>query len=202
MRTERIHVPPGDSVITDLGTLVVSGRKVAYGSATLTVGRPGMPNLTTTLGLGEAVLFETPEGTLEIRVLKSTPGFADVLITQLSPRPGLAGGFVDQTSENQAFSEQELKQISESIDRIRLQLQERGDVTSEQMDLISRKLGEMEQAASRMGRRDWMNLAVGTLTTAAVSAALTPEVTKALFRAADIALSWMFSGAVLKVLTP
>ena len=202
MISEHVRVLPGDSTITDLGGLVLAGRKIVNGSATLIIGRPGMPNLPRDFDLGGAVLFETPDGTLEIRALKLAAGQAEFLITQISPKPGIAGGFVEQEPSNTAFSEEELTRISESLNKIHLQLEERDDITSEQMDLISRKLAEMQEAATRLGRRDWMNLAVGTLTTAAVSAALSPEVSRALFRAADVALSWMFSGAVLKLLTP
>jgi hypothetical protein len=119
-----------------------------------------------------------------------------VLLSQVSPRPGIAGGFVDQDSDNAPFTPPELLKIAASVQQIRQAMSERSDVSVEQLDFIARKLDGMQEASERLGRKDWMNLALGTLTSIIVSAALTPNVAKALLQAADIALSWLFGGGM------
>lgn len=194
-------VPRGDSVVTEVGGLVLTARKVGYDGASLIVGHPGFPNIERALKLGDALLFETSDsGVIEIRVLRLDSAAVTILLTRVSPRSGIVAGFVEQDPSNSAFSPGELRQLSESLQRIRTEISQRSDVTPPQLDLISRKLDEMQDAASRLGRRDWMNLAIGTLTGIVVNAALGPEVGRALFRAADAALSWLFSGG-LKLLT-
>jgi hypothetical protein len=54
----------------------------------------------------------------------------------------------------------------------------------------------MQKASERMGRKDWMNLALGTLSSIIVTAAFPADVAKALFRAAGDALTWLFSGGI------
>jgi len=93
----------------------------------------------------------------------------------------------------------ELAKIADSLHRIRLALSARSDITPEQVDLISRKLDEMRAASERLGRKDWMSYAVGTLTGIVITAAFDREVAKALFQAAGAALSWLF-GAPLQLL--
>src|SRR2546423_1282125 len=73
---------------------------------------------------------------------------------------------------------------------------ERNDVTPEQVEFISKKLGEMQAASERLGRKDWMNLAIGTLTSVIVSAALDRGVAKALLQSASTALSWLLGGPI------
>jgi hypothetical protein len=202
MRQERVEVPSGHSELAELGGLIITARRTEPNGATLVVGRPGLPNLEQYMNLGDAVLFETPDaGIIEIRVLTSNHANVTLLLSEVSRRPGIAAGFVDQDAGNVPFSGEELKRLAESLDSIRAEMNARPDLTPQQLALISRKLDEMNEAAGRLGRRDWMNLAVGTLTGIVVNAALPPDVGRALFRAADIALSWLFAGA-LKILTP
>jgi hypothetical protein len=202
MRQERIEVSSGTSEVAELGGLVITARGTAPDGATLVVGRPGLPNLVQRLSLGDALLFETPDsGIIEVRVLTSSHAAVALLLSEVSRRPGLAAGFVDQDASNSAFSAEELKQLADSLTQIRTEMSARSDLTPEQLSLISRKLDEMRDAAGRLGRRDWMNLAIGTLTGVVVNAALPPDVGRALFRAADLALSWLFSGA-LRILPP
>jgi len=184
------------STQADLGGLILSAVQTRSDRAQIVVGRPGFPNVEATLTVGGAILFETPDGLFEVRVMSTTINQVEVLISQISPMPGIAGGFVDKVPENTPFSTDELKRIASSLENIRLAMNERSDVTPEQLDFISRKLDEMQAASERLGRKDWMNLAIGTLTSIIVTAALASTVAKALLQAASATLSWVFGGIV------
>jgi hypothetical protein len=90
----------------------------------------------------------------------------------------------------------ELSRIAADLEQVRLAISGRSDVTPEQLEYISRKLDEMRSASERLGRKDWMNLAVGTLTSVIVTTALDPTVARALIAAAGTALSWLFGGSL------
>jgi hypothetical protein len=200
MAQDRAVVHEHNSAHVKLGGLIISARRTSSERVDIVVGRPGLPNVEKSLKTGEAVLFETPDtGLFEVRLLAGYATQAEFLVSQISPRPGIAGGLVDQDASNSAFTPAELAKIAESLDRIRLELSARSDVTPEQLDLISRKLDEMQTASERLGRKDWMNYAVGTLTSLAITAAFDREVARALFQAAGTALSWLF-GAPLQLL--
>jgi len=200
MRQERIVVMEHSSAQAELGGLIISAHRTLSSQVELVIGRPGLPNIEKTLGTGGAVLFETPDdGLFEVRVLSTSLAQAGLLVSHVSPRPGIAGGLVDQDATNSPFTPTELARIADSLHRTRLSLSERRDITPEQMDLISRKLDEMQAASERLGRKDWMNLAVGTLTSIIVTAALDRGVAKALLQAAGTALSWLF-GTPLQLL--
>jgi hypothetical protein len=193
MARDQVVVPEHNSVQVKLGGLIISALRTTSDSVDVVVGRPGLPNIEKTLRTGGAVLFETPDdGLFEVRLLAGSVNQAKLLISHISPSPGIAGGFVDQDHSNSPFTAAELARIADSLQRIRLALSERPDVTPEQLDFISRKLSEMQGASERLGRKDWMNLAVGTLTSIIVTAALDRGVGKALLQAAGTALSWLF----------
>jgi hypothetical protein len=118
------------------------------------------------------------------------------LACRISGRAGIAGGFVEDEGGNTPFEPNERARIAEGFKEVREKVARRADLEPEQKDLICRKLDEMERAAARFGRRDWINLVVGTLTNTIVSAALGSEVGRFLFRAVGDALSWLFSGPV------
>jgi hypothetical protein len=197
MDQERIVVKERDSTESDLGSLIVSGLETYSDRVSFVVGRPGLPNIQSTLRVGGAVFFETPdEGIFEVRVLSTKPDSATLLISHVSPRPGIAGGLVNQDPDNSPFMPDELSRIAADLEQVRLAISGRSDVTPEQLEYISRKLDEMRSASERLGRKDWMNLAVGTLTSVIVTTALDPTVARALIAAAGTALSWLFGGSL------
>jgi hypothetical protein len=180
-----------------LGRLIVSVRESDNDAALLILGRPGFPNVERRLRVGDVALFETPDqGLLEVRLMSSHSGAARVLVTRISPRRGIAAGFTDIDPANAPFEPDELARIRESLDQVRQSVQRGGDLRPEQFDYLSRKLDEMSEAAERLGRKDWMNLAIGTLTGVVISAALDTPAAKLLFQAADSALSWLFAGTL------
>jgi len=197
MQQEQLIVHDRDSSQAELGRLVISARETSVSVVELVVGRPGLPNTEKRLRVGEAVLFETPDdGVLEVRVIQTTGNWAKILITQVSPRPGIAGGLVSDDPNNSPFTPDELVQVRGSIQRIKLVMSSRPELPPEQFDFISRKLDEMQEASERLGRKDWMNLAIGTLTSTIVTAALSTDTARTLFHAANSALAWLFNDAL------
>lgn len=179
--------------------LIVTFPGTSAGDATLIIGRVGLRNLELTLPLGGVSLYETPEGTFEIRVLFVNSSQVNLLITRLSPQPGIAAGYIDQNPENTPFSQEELDRIASSLDDIRDAMADRLDLKPGQLRYLDVKLDEMREASGRLGRKDWINYAVGTLTSVVITAAFDPSAAKALLQTAGAALSWLF-GSGLKLL--
>ena len=172
--------------------LIIGYLGTSSGAAELVVGRPGLGNFKTALSLGDAALYETPEGTFEIRVLFHSDTQVELLITRISPHPGIAAGYIDQNPENIPFSPSELDQIASSLNDIRTTMANRPDVKPEQFRHLEEKLEEMRSASERLGRKDWVNYAIGTLTSIVVTAAFDPSAAKALLQTAGAALGWLF----------
>jgi len=202
IQVEELRVPEQSSKDSRIGQLVISAPDILNGRVDLVVGRAGYPNVGKNLRAGGAILFETPDaGLLEVRVLHvtSAPDTVTVRISRVSPRQGIAAGFVDHEPDNAPFNQQELLRIKNSLSAVSNAVAERSDLTSAQLDLIDRKLDDMAAAAARMGRKDWINLAIGQLTNLIVTAAFGAEVGKFLFSAVGRALSWLV-GETIKYL--
>lgn len=191
---ERLLIRERDSAVAELGDIIVTATQTFTDRVELVVGRPGLPSLTQMLSVGAAVLYETPEGVFEVRVLSTTSIQATVLVSHVARRPGIAAGFVDDNQANEPFAIDERARLSISINEIHLAMAERDDIAPEQLAFIANKLTDMEAAADRMGKKDWINLAIGTLTSTVVTIALDPVAAKALFLAADSALAWLLAG--------
>jgi hypothetical protein len=193
---ETIEVRERSSSQAQKSGIIVTAAETSSYQAKLVVGRPGFPNVVKALEPGGALLYETPDGLFEIRVMATYGTQVTVLLSHISPRQGIKAGFVDQDSENSPFTSIELTKIKASITEIERSIRARSDVSPEKVDFIARKLDYMQQASERMGRKDWINLALGTLSSAVAAAALPPDAARALFMAADAALSWLFGGGM------
>ena len=196
MKQERIEVRDGDSQICEMGGIIITVSHTDFKKAQIIVGRPGMPNSDVSLGTGGATLFETPIGLFEVRLLSVSENVTNILLTEIAPRPGLFAGYVDEDVENAPFTAAERHRLAASLEQVRREISARTELSAEQIDFVARKLIEMEAAAERLGRKDWINWALGTLTSIAVTAALDPEVAKLLFRVAGAALSWVVGGSI------
>jgi hypothetical protein len=196
LEQEMIVVPQRGSTLSKVGHLVVSARKTSSAEADLVVGRPGMPNVTKSVSVGDAILFETPDaGVLEVRVMWTEQMRVKVLVTQVTPHPGIAAGFVeDEDVDNTRFTAEELRRVEASLDEILESMSIQPGIRPEQIQLLSRKLDALKAASSRYGRKDWLNLFVAVLTNLMVAAAFSPEASSALFKAAKTALAWLIGG--------
>jgi hypothetical protein len=197
MKQATIVINERSSVITDFSNVILSVRTTYGNHCEVVVGCPGLQNVVKDMKIGDAVLYETPtDGILEVRVLKMDTSKVALLISQVSPRPGIIGGFIDEDPSNAPFSSDKLKQIASSIADIKEELRKRNDIKAEQLELISRKLDEIQAASNRLGRKDWIIYVGGTLTNLCISAAFSPEVSKAIFRAVNSAFLWLFEKAL------
>ncbi len=201
MKQATVTISEGSSSSVDFSSLILSVRVTYTNSCIVVVGYPGLKNVVKEIELGETVLYETPnDGILEVRVVSANNSRAGFLVSQVSPRLGIAGGFIDEDYNNSPFSSNELTQIASSVTNIKKELTQRNDIRAEQLELISRKLDEIHVASNRLGRKDWINYVAGTLTSLCISAAFSHEVSKSIFVTFNSAFAWLFDNA-LRLLT-
>jgi hypothetical protein len=201
MKQTVVVIEEDTSSQTDFSSLILTVRRIYGDSCTVVVGCPGLKNVVKDMSIGDAVLYETPsDGILDVRVLTINGIKVGLLVSQVSPRFGIAGGFVDEASDNSPFSSNELTHIASSVTNIKKELTQRDDIEAEKLELISRKLDEIQAASGRLGRKDWINYVTGTLTSLCISTAFSPELSKTLFVTVSSAFTWLFDNA-LKLLT-
>lgn|GEM_PF-2138242 len=203
--TLTIKVNENTSRSTTIGQLILSVSGATWGIG-LTVGRIGFPSVKRDLSLGGSVLYETPDdGLVEVRLTgydrlgSEYVTDATLLISQVSPSGGITAGFTKEDVNNTPFEPQEMLRLKQNLQEVRDAASQREDISPEQFDLLSRKLDYIAQAAERLGRKDWLNLAIGTLTSLVVGAAINSDAARYIFQAVGDALSWLF-GASLKFL--
>ncbi len=197
MQQSTVSVSDNNSAEVDFADLIVTVRQATGRRCEVLVGYPGLPSVVRDMFTGDAVLFETPnDGVLEVRVMSQNITGAEFLVSQVSPRPGFAGGLVSDDPNNSPFSSNELEQIAESIKKLKVELDQPELFLPEQLDLVTRKLDEIQAASQRLGRKDWINYVAGALTSMCVSAAFTPEARNALFKSVNAAFEWLLSTAL------
>jgi hypothetical protein len=196
---QSLEIYERNSELADVGNLIVSVRYINVDNhcCEITVGSPGLPNVVKTMYTGDAVLFETPtHGILEVRMMAHNSVKVDFLVSQVSPHLGIAGGVISDDPSNIAFTQEEIHQIADSINKVQDELAKSGNYSSEQLELINRKLGEIQDASNRLGRKDWINYVAGSITGLCISAAFSPDTTKDLFKSINGAFSWLFNNAL------
>ena len=178
--------------------VIISVRDVFPPSCEVVVGHIGLPSSSHDMSVGDTVLFETPSsGMVEIRVMSMDTIDVEFMVSSISPRPGIAGGFVDDDQGNSPFTPAELEKLEKSISSAEEELGQLPSVTPEQISIISRKLDDLQVASQRLGRKDWLNYTAGVLTSVCISAAFPPELSGALFRLVGSAISWLFDNALV-----
>ncbi len=178
--------------------IVLSLRRSSAEDCDVVIGYPGLPNVTRTMTNGDATLFETThDGIVEVRAIALYPSRVDFLVTQVSPRGGFIAGAVEVDPNNAPFDEIELRRVAESVSEVKKELSRRNQASPEHLDLLFRKLDEIQNAAGRMGRKDWINYVAGALTSTCISAAFAPDVTKSIFLAVNSAFIWLFANGML-----
>lgn len=96
--------------------------------------------------------------------------------------------------ENSPFDEPERARISLAIEEMRQFLRLTGHYTKEQMAFIDSRLNHLEESSHRLGRKDWITLAMGTLTNIVVGVALAPDAAREFVRTASNLFGWITSG--------
>jgi hypothetical protein len=202
MRREALTVHTSDSGISESLGLILTVRAISEAEVDVIVGFSGLPNLASQMQPGDAVLFETAsEGLFEIRLLSFSyvNDFANFLLTEVSPRVGLIAGAADIDPANAPFTEEQLGHISRSVQEAQVKVAKIQALRPEQIELLDRKLEEIRDAATRMGRKDWVNYVAGSLTSVCIAGAFAPEVTRNVFHVVNAAFAWLFSSGILLI---
>jgi hypothetical protein len=129
--------------------------------------------------------------------LKRELSAPDLWASIQAERQFMSGGPI--TTANSAFDQDEKERISRSLNEIRGFLENTQKLSEGQQAIVSSRLAHLEDAANRVGRKDWLAIAYGTLVNIAVTAALTTEQAQAFIHFAASSLSWMMT--VVKALT-
>lgn len=196
MNSQTIEVPENNSTQLESFGLILTVRQAFGKESDVVVGFPGLPNETRRLHTGDVILYEARSGTFDIRVLKQNSATVRFLVTKLSPT-NIAGAFNAIHPGNSLFSAEELERVALSLENAKAKISANPAIKPEQIELINKKLDELKDASTRLGRKDWIAYAAGTISSTCVSAAFTPGVTKSIFESLNVAFSWTFTSALL-----
>lgn len=97
----------------------------------------------------------------------------------------------DASTENTPFSAPEVERIRSAIGDLKQLLNSQNELSATQQEYIDARLQHMEEAAQRLGRKDWLALAVGSLSSIAIGAALAPEAARNLLHSAAALFGWV-----------
>jgi hypothetical protein len=95
------------------------------------------------------------------------------------------------TDDNTPFDVAEQGKVAVSLGEVRAFLEETHKPSDEERRFIDERLKYLEDAATRLGRKDWINIAAGVISNIAVGLALSPDTARGLFHIAGQALSWL-----------
>jgi hypothetical protein len=121
----------------------------------------------------------------------------DLWATIGSQSKTLSGIWPNDKNSNDPFSIEEGRQVKSSLDEIQAYMEATYQLTSTQSMELAQRLSYLGEAAYRMGRKDWLNLALGVLINVAVASAFAPEAAKGLIQFASGVFHWLVGGAVL-----
>ncbi len=93
--------------------------------------------------------------------------------------------------ENTKFQPDEIQRISGAITEVREFLFSSSTYSEAQRKFIETRLQHLQDASNRLGRKDWITLAMGTLANIVVGAAFAPETARELLRTAGALLGWV-----------
>jgi hypothetical protein len=194
---QEVALEPRKSRALELGNLIVSVLACDSDAAVVVIGSPGLPNIKRRVELGDAVLIETPaDGMLEVRAMNLSKYGVEMLVSRVSPRLGYGAEISTSEAENSHLQPDEVEKVRQATLLVLDSLAGREDVSPEQLDVLKRSLADLADASTRLGRKDWIMFAAGTLTNICVGAAFAPEATKALFQLANRHLGWLFQNAL------
>jgi len=177
--------------------LIISVKTIRDNSSMIVVGYPGMKNTIKNMEIGDTLLFETPEdGIYEVRVMTILYNSVTLLISQISPKIGLMGGYVTDDPLNSNFTNDEKSKIKESIQNTKNNLSKNQNISKEKLDLIYKKLDDIQNASERLGRKDWINYVAGSLTSLSISASFSNETRIFLFQTLNTSFEWLFNNAM------
>lgn len=106
-----------------------------------------------------------------IRREAELPDLWDALMTE-RPLVNSAAKSSEETNSNAPFTIDERGRVVEGLEEIKAYLKSAKTFTLEQQKLIDHKFDYLVEASSRMGRKDWLVLLLGTLLSTAVTVGL------------------------------
>lgn len=101
------------------------------------------------------------------------------------------------SAPNEKFSRGEINRVTASLVEIREYARSSLSLSDEQARVVEARLEYLQAASERMGRKDWMVLALGVLTNIVISAAFTPSAAQEFFRFAGQVLQWVLENQAL-----
>jgi hypothetical protein len=100
------------------------------------------------------------------------------------------------TIENSPFSAEERKRLLKDVHEIKQFVIKTAKLTEGELSYVTDRLDYLVEASGRMGRKDWINVAVGTLINVVTAVALTPAGTRELFHFAGQIFRWIFESSL------
>jgi hypothetical protein len=97
--------------------------------------------------------------------------------------------------DNTPFTTNERQQITETLARVEVEIARSRSLSAEQARVLHEILEEMRAAAERLGRKDWLMLALGILASLIISAAFAPEEAGAMAQQVWKDLAWLAAHA-------
>jgi hypothetical protein len=95
------------------------------------------------------------------------------------------------TEDNTPFNAVELHRISTSLGEVKAFLIQTHQSSADERRFIEERLKYLEEAAHRLGRKDWINIAAGVTSNIVVGLTLAPDAAREFFHFVGQALSWL-----------
>jgi hypothetical protein len=97
--------------------------------------------------------------------------------------------------DNTPFTPSEQRHIAEQLSELKQHVFVGQQFQAKQAEFIEVQFSYLKEASERMGRKDWLNVALGGLVSLIVGLALDPDKAKALLGMAGTLFQWVWSGA-------
>lgn len=102
-----------------------------------------------------------------------------------------------QPGENTPFTRGELQQVEASLAQIRAAIIASHPLTADRLERIDANLKYLRESAERLGRKDWLNVAVSVVINIIMTSAVPPETGRHILTVAGSVLSWVLGGSPL-----
>ena len=107
----------------------------------------------------------------------------------------------NQPSDNLPFTKAELPQVRSALEEIKTYVIKTKELTETQKKIVDARFDHMEEAATRMGRKDWLSLMIGNLLGIAFTLTFNGDSTRDLFSFAALVIKRIL-GTMLYLASP
>lgn len=118
------------------------------------------------------------------------------LWAELSREARAIAGVPEADADNRPFEPDELRRLTAQLHELREYVAKTYELSEEQNRALEARLAYLEEAAARLGRRDWWQFALGTLLGAVVEAVIPPEPIREVILLLARGLAELFGGAI------